>query len=102
MDEILRYFPDLTDTQKELFVRAAELYRDLNAQINVISRKDIDNIFPHHILHSLAIAKAHPIPDGSVVMDLGCGGGFPGILIVYSFSAFIVTLTGKNARGKHI
>lgn len=101
MEEILRYFPDLTDGQKSLFVRAAELYRDLNAQINVISRKDIDNIFPHHILHSLAIAKAHPLPDGSTVMDLGCGGGFPGIplAIMYPRSRFIlVDSVGKKIK----
>lgn len=101
MDEILRYFPELTDTQRHLFARAAELYRDLNAQINVISRKDIDNIFPHHILHSLAIAKAHPLPDGSEVMDLGCGGGLPGIplAIMYPESRFIlVDSVGKKIK----
>ncbi|MDE7134493.1 MAG: class I SAM-dependent methyltransferase, partial [Rikenellaceae bacterium] len=74
MEEILRYFPDLTDNQKRQFIEAGDIYKRLNAQINVISRKDIDNIYPHHILHSLAIAKIMPLPVGSTVMDIGCGG----------------------------
>ena len=101
MEEIERYFPELAPEQRSLFLRAAELYKSLNAAINVISRKDIDNIFSHHILHSLAIAKAHPIPDGSLVMDLGCGGGFPGIplAIMYPGSRFmLVDSVGKKIK----
>ena len=101
MEEIERYFPELAPEQRALFLRAAELYKSLNAAINVISRKDIDNIFSHHILHSLAIARAHPIPDGSLVMDLGCGGGFPGIplAIMYPGSRFmLVDSMGKKIK----
>lgn len=101
MEEILRYFPDLTDNQKRQFIEAGDIYKRLNAQINVISRKDIDNIYPHHILHSLAIAKIMPLPVGSTVMDIGCGGGFPGIplAIMYPDIDFkLVDSVGKKIK----
>ena len=79
MDLILKYFPNLTDEQKRQFAALYDLYIDWNAKINVISRKDIENLYPHHVLHSLGIAKVINFKPGSKVMDLGTGGGFPGI-----------------------
>ena len=79
MELILHYFPNLSDTQKKQFEALYDLYTEWNAKINVISRKDIHNLYPHHILHSLGIAKAIQFKLGSRVMDLGTGGGFPGI-----------------------
>ena len=79
MQVILRYFPDLTAEQQERFAALDGLYREWNARINVISRKDIDALYEHHVLHSLGIAKAWPLSAGMRVMDLGTGGGFPGI-----------------------
>lgn len=76
---ILKYFTELSDEQQSQFSRMGDLYRSMNENVNVVSRKDIDNIYPHHILHSLAIAKVHKFEEESTVMDLGCGGGFPGI-----------------------
>lgn len=79
MDEILKYFPNLTERQIERFTALGTLYPEWNDKINVISRKDIDNLYTHHILHSLSIAKfITPIP-GTTFIDLGTGGGFPGI-----------------------
>lgn len=79
MEEILKYFPELTDMQREQFAALQNLYTDLNAKVNVISRKDIDNLYVNHVLHSLAIAKfITPVADTRFI-DLGCGGGFPGI-----------------------
>ena len=83
---IEKYFGDkLTDHQREQFVKMGEEYKEWNQKINVISRKDIDNIYTHHILHSLAIAKVIEFPNGSTVMDIGCGGGFPGIPLAVLF-----------------
>lgn len=79
MDELLRYFPGLTERQRAQFEAMGPLYAEWNARINVVSRKDIDNIYPHHILHSLAIAKFMTPAPGTSFMDLGTGGGFPGI-----------------------
>ena len=79
MDIITRYFPNLTEDQKKKFAALDELYRDWNSKINVISRKDIDNLYTHHVLHSLAIAKYTGFKEGSNIMDVGTGGGFPGI-----------------------
>ncbi len=79
MELILKYFPDLTDIQKSQFAQLGDLYKEWNDKINVISRKDIDNIYLHHVLHSLAIAKVMKFKDDTTVLDLGCGGGFPGI-----------------------
>lgn len=85
MDELLHYFPYLTDTQIGQFKALDALYRDWNAKINVISRKDIDNLYVHHVLHSLAIAKALHFKDGTKILDLGTGGGFPGIPLAILF-----------------
>lgn len=79
------YFPELTEKQKEQFAALYELYADWNSKINVISRKDIDNLYMHHVLHSLGIVKMLHFKDGSSVMDLGTGGGFPGIPLAILF-----------------
>lgn len=79
MNEILKYFPDLSPEQIERFTALGRLYPEWNDKINVISRKDIDNLYTHHILHSLAIAKFITPVDGTQMIDLGTGGGFPGI-----------------------
>ncbi len=99
MDEILRYFPSLTGTQREQFERLGELYPEWNSKINVISRKDIDNLYEHHVLHSLAIAKSIRFKPGSSILDFGCGGGFPGIPLAILFPECHFTLidgTGKK------
>lgn len=85
MEQILHYFPALTEKQKEQFAALDALYRDWNAKINVISRKDIDNLYEHHILHSLGIAKIIRFRPGSSVLDIGTGGGFPGIPLAILF-----------------
>ncbi|MBR2456793.1 MAG: 16S rRNA (guanine(527)-N(7))-methyltransferase RsmG [Bacteroidaceae bacterium] len=85
MDLITRYFPHLSDQQKEQFVALYDLYTDWNSKINVISRKDITNLYEHHVLHSLGIARFISFKDGSQVMDLGTGGGFPGIPLAILF-----------------
>lgn len=79
MDEILKYFPDLTDRQIDQFTQLGVLYPEWNEKINVISRKDITNLYTHHILHSLAIAKFITPVEDTTFIDLGTGGGFPGI-----------------------
>lgn len=76
---INKYFPHLTDEQKSRFEALDQLYRDWNSKINVISRKDMDNLYERHILHSLGIAQVYGFKDGTNIMDIGCGGGFPGI-----------------------
>lgn len=85
MEQIHHYFPTLTEKQKEQFAALDALYRDWNAKINVISRKDIDNLYEHHILHSLGIAKVIRFRPGSSVLDIGTGGGFPGIPLAILF-----------------
>ena len=85
MEQILRYFPQLTEQQQQQFAALDTLYRDWNAKINVISRKDIDNLYPHHVLHSLGIAKVISFRPGTHVMDIGTGGGFPGIPLAILF-----------------
>lgn len=82
---ILHYFPDLTTRQQKQFAQLDEQYRTWNAQINVISRKDIDSLYLHHILHSLAIAKVISFLPGENVLDVGTGGGFPGIPLAILF-----------------
>lgn len=77
MIEIIeKYFPNLTEEQKKQFEALDALYHDWNSKINVISRKDIDNLYEHHVLHSLAIAKAIHFRPGTEILDFGCGGGF--------------------------
>ncbi|MCR4034056.1 MULTISPECIES: 16S rRNA (guanine(527)-N(7))-methyltransferase RsmG [Flavobacterium] len=85
MDEILKYFPDLTDLQIEQFQKLDFLYHDWNEKINVISRKDIDSLYTKHILHSLGIAKVMKFEPGTTVLDVGTGGGFPGIPLAILF-----------------
>ncbi|MBD5355930.1 MAG: 16S rRNA (guanine(527)-N(7))-methyltransferase RsmG [Bacteroides sp.] len=84
-DIILKYFPNLTETQKNQFAQLLTLYPEWNEKINVISRKDIDNIEVNHLLHSLAIAKFINFQSGSDVLDFGCGGGLPGIPLAIFF-----------------
>ena len=85
MEEILKQFPNLTDLQKKQFEKLLALYQDWNAKINVISRKDIDELYTKHVLHSLAIAKIQPFEPGTSVLDVGTGGGFPGIPLAILF-----------------
>lgn len=101
MVQILKYFPDLTEKQKEQYAALFELYKDWNAKINVISRKDIDNLYEHHVLHSLAIAKALRFRPGTKIMDFGCGGGFPGIPMAIMFPECefkLIDGTGKKIK----
>ena len=79
MDIILKYFPDLSETQIQQFEALLPLYKTWNAKINVISRKDIDDLYLKHVLHSLAISKIMTFNDGSYILDVGTGGGFPGV-----------------------
>lgn len=85
MEEILKQFPNLTENQILQFKKLEVLYNDWNAKINVISRKDIDELYTKHVLHSLAIAKIQPFEAGSYVLDVGTGGGFPGIPLAILF-----------------
>lgn len=101
MEQILRYFPDMTEKQKEQFAMLDALYHDWNSKINVISRKDIDNLYEHHVLHSLAIAKALRFRPGTKVLDFGCGGGFPGVPLAIMFPEAqfrLIDGTGKKVR----
>lgn len=85
MELILKYFPDLTDIQINQFQQLEALYQDWNSKINVISRKDIDALYTKHVLHSLAIAKIQKFEPGTYVLDVGTGGGFPGIPLAILF-----------------
>lgn len=85
MNQLLSYFPNLTPQQTERFAALDALYHDWNAKINVISRKDIDNLYEHHVLHSLGIAQVIRFSPGTEIMDLGTGGGFPGIPLAILF-----------------
>ena len=101
MELILKYFPDLTEEQKRQFAALYDLYTDWNSKINVISRKDIENLYEHHVLHSLGIAKVIRFKPGTKVMDLGTGGGFPGIPLAILFPEVqfhLVDSIGKNVR----
>ena len=85
MEEIIKQFPNLTDNQIKQFQKLEALYQDWNAKINVISRKDIDKLYTKHVLHSLAIAKIQPFQPGTYILDVGTGGGFPGIPLAILF-----------------
>jgi 16S rRNA (guanine527-N7)-methyltransferase len=85
MNRIEKYFADFTPKQKEQLEALLPLYKEWNEKINVISRKDIDNFYLHHVLHSLSIATHFEFEKGSTIMDLGCGGGFPGIPLAIFF-----------------
>ena len=85
MQEILKQFPNLTDNQRQQFEMLQNLYEDWNSKINVISRKDIDELYTRHILHSLGIAKIQPFEKGTYILDVGTGGGFPGIPLAILF-----------------
>ena len=85
MERIIAHFPDLTDAQKAQFAQLDPLYREWNERINIVSRKDIDELYLHHVLHSLAIAKVVAFKPGTTVVDLGTGGGFPGIPLAIMF-----------------
>lgn len=98
---IYKYFPHLSDEQITQFAALGELYRDWNAKINVISRKDIDHVYEHHVLHSLAIAKIINFRPGTSILDFGTGGGFPGVplSILFPDCKFkLIDGTGKKIR----
>ena len=101
MEQILKYFPNLSVEQQQQFAALDALYRDWNAKINVISRKDIDYLYEHHVLHSLAIAKAITFRPGTEILDFGTGGGFPGIPLAILFPEChfkLIDGTGKKIR----
>lgn len=101
MNIIQKYFTNLTELQAEQFAQLEALYNDWNAKINVISRKDIQNLYEHHVLHSLGIAKVVNFKDGTTVMDLGTGGGFPGIPLAILFPNMqfhLVDSIGKKVK----
>lgn len=100
-DIIFRYFPDLTDVQKEQIIRLKPIYDKWNSMINVISRKDMDNFFVHHVLHSLSIARVITFLPSTTVLDVGTGGGFPGIplAIIFPDSKFtLLDSIGKKLK----
>ena len=101
MELITKYFPQLTEEQRDQYAALDALYRDWNSKINVISRKDIDNLYEHHVLHSLGIAQIIRFRPGSRIMDLGTGGGFPGIPLAILFPEcqfHLVDSIGKKVR----
>ena len=97
---ILKYFPEITDEQKQQFEKLEKLYTEWNEKINVISRKDMDGLYEKHILHSLGIAKVMPFADDTKVLDVGTGGGFPGIPLAILFPEVSFTLI--DSIGKKI
>ena len=101
MNEILKYFPHLSEEQQRQYAALYDLYSDWNSKINVISRKDIDNLYEHHILHSLAIAKFIGFKAGTNILDFGTGGGFPGIPLAIMFPEVnfkLIDGTGKKIK----
>ncbi|TYP75806.1 16S rRNA (guanine(527)-N(7))-methyltransferase RsmG [Aquimarina intermedia] len=101
MDAILKYFPDITEEQQDQFNRLEALYFEWNAKINVISRKDIETLYTRHVLHSLGIAKILQFKPGTSVLDVGTGGGFPGIPLAILFpetSFYLVDVIAKKIK----
>ena len=98
MDIILKYFPDITERQKEQFAALLPLYEEWNAQINVISRKDMENFYEHHVLHSLAIAKVIQFAPMTEVLDVGTGAGFPGLALLIAQPDLQVTLLDSTKK----
>lgn len=98
LELITKYFDDFTPTQLEQFRLLEELYKDWNAKINVVSRKDIDSIYLHHVLHSLSIAAIADFSKGMNIIDIGCGGGFPGVSIGYLFSRCTISFSRQHCK----
>lgn len=101
MQEIIKYFPNLTDTQQEQFAKLEPLYTEWNSKINVISRKDIESLYTKHVLHSLGIAKIMEFKPGAHVMDVGTGGGFPGIPLAILFpetNFYLIDVIAKKIK----
>ena len=98
IDLLTKYYPNLTAQQQELFEKAFTLYAEWNDQINVISRKDIDYFYERHVLHSLAITKVQPFKDGQHILDIGTGGGFPGIPLAIYYPNAHFTLVDSIAK----
>src|SRR5688500_10998207 len=102
MEQIEQLFPEINPMQKQAFALLGPLYREWNEKINLISRKDIDHLYEHHVLHSLALAKYNPFHDGMNVIDIGTGGGFPGIPLAIMFPQSNFTLLDSTAKKIHV